>query len=85
MQVDLYYKYSTIDKQHEFSISCEDESFLAWIFYHLGALSAKEKKWWRYIYPYRLNYHRHVKTYKIGNAETVARLIYNRIEKQITK
>jgi hypothetical protein len=85
MEVELYYRWSKVDKQHEFSLRCEDDAYLTWIFFYLGTLSSHDKKWFMNIYPYYIRESKHIATYKVNDADLVARFIYKRIEKLINE
>lgn len=88
--IKLYYKYSTLDKQHQFGIISDnpDDSIYLWVFYHIGELMGSNKlkqgKEWN-IYPYNWAGTKLIGEYKPHDAIIIAKLIFNKIHKRIWK
>ena len=92
MKITLSYKYSTLDKCHEFGLEfsdCEhDETYVRWVWFHLGELMAEMKVNKRpydtLLFPFKCE--KTLKTYAYCNdASRQAKYIYNRINKKLNK
>jgi len=80
MTIELSYKYSELDKCHQFGIEFKDlqgwEIYARWVFFYLGVNFGKRHR----LYPYNVG--KVIKEYKNCNdAERQAKLLYNRITK----
>lgn len=89
MKIEIYHKYSELDKEPQFGIEIIDEAnqcdaYINWIWFYLGVYLGKNRPT---IYPYKpWNWNRKSKSYKnLNNAERQARLIANYIKSKTIK
>lgn len=81
MKVRLTYKYSELDKEHQFGLTFTEysevyEMYVRWIYFHLGRLLGNDK-----ITIYQFDSGKVVKEYKYCNdAERQASLVFNKIK-----
>lgn len=87
MTVELYYKYSVLEKRKEFGIVFTDdrfyEQYIRWVWFYLGHHGMKNVS----IYPYNIHRVESKNPYKVykncNDAERQAKQIVNAINKMI--
>jgi len=83
MKIELSYKYSELDKQHQFGLVIDgvQENYSRWVYFYLGKhLGIKEPS----IFPYKVGEVLYDYKY-LNNAEKQGSLIANKIVKQLNK
>ncbi len=81
-EVILYYRYSDLDKVHEYQITNDLTIMNQWVWYYIGKylkLNRNEK-----LFPYAITWDIGLKklgTYKLNGARERARYIVNKIKK----
>ncbi len=85
MKVKLSYRYSELDKEHQFGVTLEEnnkehyQNMYQWLWFYLGAYLGKDRK--VRIYPFALD--KTLKGYNYNDAKKIAGWICNRIEKKV--
>lgn len=88
MTIELSYRYSHLDKRHEFGIIFNDvrefgQPYTRWVYYFLGAIFGERKI---IIYPFHLDGSKTLKVYKdVGDSKKHAKWIAARINKIINQ
>jgi len=84
LQIDVYHRYSELDKEHQFGLVFRNEenhaTYIRWIYFYLGKFLKDD------IPFYHFAVGRKIKTYQYCNdAIKQARLIYSLIKKKSNK
>ena len=82
MTIKLFYRYSQLDKKHQYQIVAELSYFTQWVWFYLGRLTPEE--WIFQIYSYEMTWdiqNKLLKEYKQTDARKVAWFILRRIIK----
>lgn len=86
MKAELSYKYSELDKRHEFGIEFiknddRPDAYIWWIFYYMGKYFGDFKP---ILYPFKRG--KVINTYKCNcGADTTAKYIVNAINRKLEK
>lgn len=92
--INIYYRYSELDKRHEYSITDSTilpTVFLVWVFFYLGSLKLSKIKRKIILYPYQgYGHEKIIKSYKCNPgakqiAQWASNFIINHYNKQVKK
>ena len=83
MTINLYYRYSELDKREEFYITCDEPNTIyQWVWFYLGGYMPDGVS----LSPYKPHEEATLKQYRNPKvAEAVARKIVKRIKKELAK
>ena len=82
MRLQLFYRYSVLDKQHQYQVVGSETIWTQWVWFHMGRLIPKNAKY--SLYPYEMSFvdnNQLLKEYDGNSARIVAGWIVNRINK----